>query len=122
MQNEFVPYEIAVELKELGFNKPCLAHYNEFGELCYDVYMIEEPVALHKKDTLAPLYQQVIRWLWEAKKIWFWVKQDWFEGEFQGWVYCFEDEEGIVEAGNFDSPQEAQQTGIKELLTIKLKQ
>lgn len=27
MENEFVPYEIAFELKELGFNEPCCARY-----------------------------------------------------------------------------------------------
>lgn len=28
MNNEFVSYEIALELKELGFNEPCIAYYN----------------------------------------------------------------------------------------------
>jgi hypothetical protein len=28
MKNEFIPYEQAVELKELGFDEPCLAFYN----------------------------------------------------------------------------------------------
>jgi hypothetical protein len=30
MKNEFIPYEHALELKELGFDEPCLAYwYNE---------------------------------------------------------------------------------------------
>lgn len=29
MEKEFIPYELAVKLKELGFDEPCLAYYNE---------------------------------------------------------------------------------------------
>lgn len=32
MKNEFVPYEQALELKELGFNEPCLSAYFVFGD------------------------------------------------------------------------------------------
>jgi hypothetical protein len=28
MQNEFIPYEQALELKELGFDEPCFGYYN----------------------------------------------------------------------------------------------
>ena len=31
MNKEFIPYEQALELKELGFNEPCLAIYNDSG-------------------------------------------------------------------------------------------
>jgi len=29
MEKEFVPYELAVKLKELGFDEPCMAYYVE---------------------------------------------------------------------------------------------
>lgn len=29
MQEQFVTYEIALKLKELGFNEPCFAYYDE---------------------------------------------------------------------------------------------
>jgi hypothetical protein len=62
MNKEFIPYEQALELKELGFDEECLAHtplmklhktdYNVFGEL---------------KDIRIglPLYQQAFRWFRE---------------------------------------------------------
>jgi hypothetical protein len=28
MENEFIPYEQALALKELGFDEPCLAYYD----------------------------------------------------------------------------------------------
>jgi len=59
MKNEFVSYEIALKLKELGFNEPCFDNYNSIGELWQ--------MRLNKQSTvdmacLAPLYQQVFRW------------------------------------------------------------
>ena len=33
MNNEFVPYEQAVELKELGFDKPCFAYRAEGADV-----------------------------------------------------------------------------------------
>ena len=39
MEKEFVPYELAVKLKELGFNEPCLT--------CYDKL---EMIASHSKN------------------------------------------------------------------------
>ena len=32
MDKEFVPYEQALALKELGFDEPCLAHLIGFGD------------------------------------------------------------------------------------------
>jgi len=53
---EFIPYEQALELKELGFDEPC------FGWFASDKTLIKE--VIEKTDfTLAPLYQQVVEWL-----------------------------------------------------------
>ena len=35
MEKEFVPYELALELKELGFNEGVLAQYRVDGYLCW---------------------------------------------------------------------------------------
>jgi len=54
LKDYFVTHEQAVSLKELGFNKPCLAHYNNFG----DFYISPNPT-----NTNAPLIAQAIDWL-----------------------------------------------------------
>jgi hypothetical protein len=55
MEKEFVPYQQALELKELGFDEPCLMYYTDNGELYKsNLYGIS-----------APLYQQVFRWFRE---------------------------------------------------------
>ena len=60
MNKEFVPYEEALALKELGFDKSCIAKYNSWGTL----FIREEPEPL-EKEVLAPLYQQAFRWFRE---------------------------------------------------------
>lgn len=35
MEKQFVPFEIAIELKELGFEQPCFSIYKTTGELIF---------------------------------------------------------------------------------------
>jgi hypothetical protein len=61
MNKEFVPFEQALKLKELGFDvffKDC--YYDKKGELSYLMY--HENFANIKTHCPAPLYQQAFRW------------------------------------------------------------
>lgn len=85
MKHLFVPYELALKLKEKGFDEECFARYNggEFQltkhqnwNLYPNVYRIDVPntkIGLIKSGTpviiSAPLYQQVIDWFREKYKI-----------------------------------------------------
>lgn len=75
MKNEFITYNQALALKELGFNKPCFAYYGKqetmMGLLYSNIYngnvienCIAKPSPLHL-DVYAPLYQQAFRWFRE---------------------------------------------------------
>ena len=72
MIKEFVPYDCALALKELGFDEPCLGYYSALneGRLCrYEQLEFE-----YCKNTLqplvtAPLYQQAFRWLFEKRGV-----------------------------------------------------
>ena len=58
IEKEFVPYEEALALKELGFNKPCLASYYHAGkrlDICEYINHGEYTV-------LAPTFSQAFRW------------------------------------------------------------
>ena len=60
MNKEFIPYEQALELKELGFNDLCLFYYGDNKALrIYHQSEIEEDLIG------APLYQQAFRWFRE---------------------------------------------------------
>jgi hypothetical protein len=71
MENEFIPYEQALDLKELGFTEPCIAYYNGYKEL--DHLMPERVIIGRDYNgetiTSAPLYQQAFRWFREKYQI-----------------------------------------------------
>ena len=70
MKKEFVPYEQALALKELGFDEPCLAFYWITGKF-YITAEYHNYVGFHKQNQLgdynydsisAPTFSQAFRW------------------------------------------------------------
>jgi hypothetical protein len=59
MEKGFAPFQQALELKELGFDEPCLMYYD------YLCTLVESGVYECK----APLYQQVFRWFREKHSL-----------------------------------------------------
>ena len=67
IEKEFVPYEEALALKQLGFDEPCFAFYdeslyfpnneNQYGTFCNQ--------KLDVTSCSAPLYQQAFKWFRE---------------------------------------------------------
>ena len=55
MEKEFVNYNIALEMKQLGFDEPCFAWFGPTG-----IFNDWDTT-----DTIAPLYQQAFRWFRE---------------------------------------------------------
>jgi hypothetical protein len=63
MEKEFVSYEIALELKQLDFDEPCLASWNFRTK---DFYYNGQPSKFSSEDVIQlPLYQQVFTWFRE---------------------------------------------------------
>jgi hypothetical protein len=74
MEKEFVPYQEALELKELGFDYQCVNYYSHYGNgqvhlnnlvLCSKIGVETN----NDKGILAPLYQQAFRWFREKYDI-----------------------------------------------------
>jgi hypothetical protein len=70
MEREFIPYQEALALKELGFDEPCFGYYLEDGTWVPASYSKESTVYPSNSDLLsewcsAPLYQQAFRWFRE---------------------------------------------------------
>ena len=84
MENEFIPHNLALELKELGFDEKCLTSYANDGDLMSvwntasdyqsKMRMIDEENTAYVINSVdfknsgwcaAPLYQQVFRWFRE---------------------------------------------------------
>ena len=66
MNKEFIPYEQALELKELGFNEPCMFPYHRNNTNYIDDAHIElANYNATEKLVSAVLYQQAFRWFRE---------------------------------------------------------
>ena len=93
MNNEFVSYEIALKLKELGFDEPCFTYYYNINGnirtgIVVNIYNAWTYLATKKLGiTLAPLYQQVFRWFREKKNLYgvYTMGDDWNNFYFHIW-------------------------------------
>jgi hypothetical protein len=67
MTQEFIPYQQALELKELGFDEPCLGHYWE--NLFYFETTFNHPSTMPNspESCLAPTFSQAFRWFREKQ-------------------------------------------------------
>jgi hypothetical protein len=75
MEKEFVSYEIALKLKELGFDEPCLTYYYELTSNLRTHIGVDIGNAWKYSEnkklgfTLAPLYQQAFRFFREKYRL-----------------------------------------------------
>ncbi len=84
MESLFVPYEIALDLKELGFDEPCFGYYlNREFNFFYNT-IISERINSKTKDIfnsdviVAPLYQQAFRWFRKEHEYIVPIEEKWF--------------------------------------------
>lgn len=70
MNKEFIPYEQALALKELGFNEPCFATY-EFRKLFIGEFQNSLSFELCEKTEVfpAPTFSQAFRWFREKHSL-----------------------------------------------------
>jgi hypothetical protein len=102
MEKEFIPYEQALALKELGFDEPCVSYFVNKNHLKIPHFVYETNAKLKKYWCLAPLYQQAFRWFREKYGIfsstWCFETEQKFFIEFGFGIHKFEiDNEGEVE-------------------------
>ena len=72
MEKEFVPYELALELKQLGFDEPCVGYYhlNEGYTKGYAFCYFNEPKRYESDSAvLTPTFSQAFRWFREKHNI-----------------------------------------------------
>ena len=68
MKKEFVPYDIALALKEIGFDEDCFGCYTKDNELSLD-YSNNTDEGHYFQKCSAPLYQQAFDFFRENSKI-----------------------------------------------------
>ena len=123
MKNEFIPYEQALALKELGFGERCMALYNEEGKTIH----LSLNLVNIKPYFRAPLYQQAFRWFREKHNILATVYSnasgylyEWSDnvgGTDRGWS----DYEGPNDGGVWNTYEEAELACLKKLIELSTK-
>jgi hypothetical protein len=73
MEKELIPYEQALDLKELGFDEECFSYYNTTEILISSEFLWRNSYS-KGTDVVAPLYQQAFRWFREKHRIEAWVQ------------------------------------------------
>lgn len=129
---DFVPYQPSLDMKELGFDEPCLANYNN-GGILQPVMLIEKQNTNNhfasggyfKEMCTAPLYQQAFRWFRDTYKLHHQVTQYYGEHFFykiEDMVHPRRYEEYSIEKlrnfGQYSSQEEAELEGLKHLIRI----
>ena len=97
MTQEFVPYQLALELKQLGFDEPCLSYY-EGESFSYHLASIKGDDYIIP----APLFQQAFRWFRDKKLSDMCVCR--YQGRDDGGVYyyyCITNDFGVEETRHF---------------------
>ena len=138
MKNEFVPYDIALALKELGFDEKCLADFMVFGdnESVDGKYGKTEPklftegqereLEFERKDSgfpfifhscKAPLYQQAFRWFREKYDLkGYPVYRSLLDDSEQWWDWLIIGEE--ITYKKYNTYEEAQDACLRKLIEI----
>lgn len=112
MEKEFVEYEQAVALKELGFDEPCFGYFGDAKELRFDRF-VDKNTQLLK----APLYQQAFRWFREKYNL-SGVVLPFNEGLFDYRVYSTKEGKHLYGSSEYDNYEAAEPACLTKLIEI----
>jgi len=125
MESLFVPYEIALALKELGFGEPCLGYFTK------NSLELREPYPLCGKTHSAILYQQAFRWFREKYELscsieltdnsrHYYYDFTIFDSKNRDYndLDCFDSCKRIYDDGKFGKYEEAELECLKKLISI----
>jgi hypothetical protein len=124
MKNEFVSYEIALALKELGFDEPCFGYYLENEEWTPASYSMKGTIYPSNSDLLkdwvsSPLYQQAFRWFREKYGLFSEIQPYLIIGT--RWRYTItnrNNSSGLPHKEGFETYEEAEQACLDKLIEI----
>ena len=110
MEENFVSYEIALALKQLGFDEECLGIYYGDGILSYDY----DP-EMYSSSLPAPLYQQAFKFFREKYNLHYIIYKN---INMDGYDFCEITNDGITNINNFKTYEEAQIQCLIKLIEV----
>jgi len=135
METEFIPYEQALSLKELGFDDKCFGAYDKKYKLTIStsdywdkssLYSLNDYFGKNTYRCLAPLYQQAFRWFREKYNLQCWVettgskryscRYDGNDNTGKRWVGYLRDDLGNILF--YNTYEEAELACLKKLIEI----
>ena len=129
ISKNFIPYDLALELKELGFDEPCFGFYVPLldGTQEFELMKFESQ---GKKVVLAPLWQQAFRFFREQLLLDSCIIPYWFiDGEYKVKKYTYSiepsnrfDEYFDCDSDEYDTYKDAELECIKKLIEIAKEQ
>ena len=128
MEKEFIPYEQALALKELGFNEPCFGYYldeklNIFHSTSENDRINSKTIEIFSSNVItSPTFSQAFRWFREKYDLI--VCNDYGNNEYFYWIiskdekmfFNNEDEEGNVTT--YKTYEEAELECLKKLIEM----
>ena len=125
MKNEFVPFELAVKLKELGFNEPCWGYYhiNEGYSIGY-AFCYSDAESQPENGYLAPTFSQAFKWFKKKYGIFVSIvpKKYGSLDSFMGWIYIpLNGTTKDIDVGGrkgYNTPEEAELACIDKLIEL----
>ena len=118
MEKEFIPYQIAVDMKSIGFDEPCLGFYNIGGLFVsdYKVTKLQIDNLKLEKCCLAPTFSQANRFFIEKYNLYGTIRYGY--NEFDKSVFLFPCINGISGNDSFETQEEAELECLKKLIEI----
>jgi hypothetical protein len=104
MEEQFVTYEIALKLKELGFDKPCFFAFDNCQMRCKDLRTNEQEFeGVNYNSSILyisqPLWQQAIEFLKSRKVLVAELWDGWEYGMYdEDFIYCETREQAVTRA------------------------
>jgi len=125
MTKDFIPYEQALTLKELGFDEPCIARWivtdiRDGGEVKLEIWNDEDTEYEVKSSTKAPLFQQAFTWFREKYFLFGQITIAEYELENNGFEYEIKSKDKSIDTwrGGYKTYEEAELECLKKLIEI----
>ena len=131
MESLFCPYELALELKELGFDEISLFCYDTVHEgnplsHCPHLLLNSQLEGFENEPISAPLYQQAFRWFRDVMLLDNFIIPYWFiDGEYKVKKYTYSiepsnrfDEYFDCDSDQYDTYEEARLECLKRLIEL----
>jgi hypothetical protein len=114
LEKEFVPYEWAVKLKELGFDEPCFGWWFTDEEML----IIEKSKKSTSENIIqAPTFSQAFRWFRENYETYYTIEGSKKHG-FQHFIYFENEQTEIKSRFTFENHEAAELDCLRNLIEI----